>query len=142
MFESDDEIWWAFLVVKGVARYIESLDVDVKQLNEFEMWLTKLGEKLNVLKWMVGGDKKLLAFDCCGFDIALEEFEIGGGVGLIKLVQSKPPSLKIAEWISNWNKNGYKINVDSVFGKTRETRMCHRHALTHVLMHIGFTGLK
>lgn len=69
---------------------------EVKQLNELEMWFTKLGEKLKVLKWIVGGERK---FDICW---AGWMPEIVDDIGLwFKLLQSKPLSLKIGEWTSN-----------------------------------------
>lgn len=79
---------------------MESRD-DVKQLNEFEMWLTKFGEKLNVLRWIVGGERK---FDRGWVAWAFEIVD--------KLLQSNPLSRRIGEWTSNWNKNELSNEVD------------------------------
>jgi hypothetical protein len=59
--------------------------------------LTKFGEKLKVLKWMVGGERKFEAseWDCC---IAL----LAIGVDWLRLLQSKPFKRKIGECTSNW----------------------------------------
>lgn len=74
--------------------------MDVKQLKELEMWFTKFGEKLKVLKWIVGGDRKLLANDdgTWELDMALVDEDIGPW---FMLLQSKPFNRSIGEWTSN-----------------------------------------
>lgn len=60
------------------------------------MWLTKLGEKLNVLRWMVGGERK---FEM-GWDTGILGSVDDIGLGF-KLLQSKPLRRRIGECTSN-----------------------------------------
>jgi hypothetical protein len=65
--------------------------VDARQLNEFEMWFTKLGEKLNVLKWIVGGERKFEG--CCCSNADADDADVVSS----RVLQSKPFRRRIGE---------------------------------------------
>lgn len=71
------------------------------------MWLTKLGEKLKVLRWIVGGERKLeivwLILLLLALWPALWELCVCMGLWL-RLLQSKPLIRSTAEWHSNWKR--------------------------------------